>query len=237
MTKKMLTLVLALTMLLGIVVSAHADEEYGEPILFRGAAWGASYPDVLKVLPDGVKMRDLDIKEYWYPMLDMMNEGNSYGNQVKAEIGCYSYARSSSLKGVKVAGYEIEQLYLYFIFVPDESEKLIKDEAHTAFISGQYKIEPKDPDAVFDDLVSKLTSLYGDVDIEESKTGIIDKKMALWKGADGTMVSVFRQDYSSGTHEIYIKYGSLVGDELIKNAYDAAVREENEGAASNTDGL
>ena len=237
MTRKLLTLVLSLLLILGAFSYAMADEEHSEPILFRGASWGSNYSDVQIVLPDGVKMRDLDIREYWYPMMDMMYDGSGYGNQVKAEIGCYAYARTSSLKGIKVAGYEIEQIYLYFVFVPDETGKLVKDPAHTAFISGQYKIEPKDPDAVFDDLVTKLSSLYGDVDVEESSEGIIDRKMALWKGADGTMVSIFKQDYSSGTHEIYIKYGTLDGDRLIDEAYAAAVKEENEGAASNTDGL
>lgn len=234
--KKVFAFLLTLALLLTSCV-AFAGDEYAEPILFRGVEWGSSFEDVVKVLPDGVKMRDPKINEYWYPMSDMMYDESGWGNQLKGELGCYAYARSSSLKGVKVAGYEIDELYLYFIFKQDSSGKLVKDAAHTAFYYGYYKLEPKDPDAVYDDLVNKLSSLYGDVDEEKSSSSIIDDKMALWNGADGTMVSIFRQDYSSGSHYIYIKYGFAGGDDLMQEAYEAVVREETEGAASNTDGL
>ncbi len=233
--KKIVSLIIAVILLLSC--SALAEEETSKPILFRGVEWGSTNKDVIKVLPAGVKMRDLRTMEYWYPMSDMMYDENGWANQFKAEIGCYCYAQSSSLKGVKVAGYDVEDLYLYYIYTPDKNGKLIKDEAHTAFIYGYYKIEPKDPDAVFDDLANKLSALYGDIDEEQSNSSLIDDKMYLWYGAEGTMVSLFRQDYSSGSHYIYIKYGFSGGDDLMEAAYEAAVREESESAASNFDGL
>jgi len=234
--KKAVLFLLASVLLL-TSCSAFAGEEYAEPILFRGVEWGVPYSIVQKALPDGIKMYDLKKTEYWYPMTDMMYDGNGWGNQLKGELGCYTYAKSSSVKETKVAGYAIDNLYLYFIYLPDENGKIIRDDNHTAFIYGCYKLEPKDPDAVYDDLVSKLTSIYGDVDEEKSNSSIIDDKMCLWNGKDGTMVSVFRQDYSSGTHEIYIKYGFMGGDDLMQNAYEALVREETENAASDIDGL
>ena len=235
--KKVISILLILVLLM-VSCSAFAGDEHSEPILFRGAQWGSSLDEVKKFIPDGVKMRDLKITEYWYPMDSLMNDGNDWGSQYKAEMGGYSYAQSSSLKDVKVAGYDIEDLYLYFMYVPGEDGLLVKDDAHTALIYAYYKLEPKNPDAVYDDLISKLTSLYGDVDREESSTGLIDRKMSQWNGADGTMVSVFREDYSTtGSHYIYIKYGFKGGDDLMKAAYDATVLEESKGAASNVDGL
>lgn len=235
--KKVFALLLTLVLLL-TSGAAFAGDEYAEPILFRGAAWGSSFQEVVKVLPEGVKMYDPKTSEYWYPMSDMMYDESGWGNQLKGELGCYAYAKSSSLKGVKVAGYEVEDLYLYFIFTPDSNGKLVKDDfSRTAFYYGYYKLEPKDPDAVFDDLVNKLSSIYGDIDEEKSNSSIIDDKMALWNGADGTMVSIFRQDYSSGSHYIYIKYGFTGGDDLMQAAYEAVVREETESAGSNIDGL
>ena len=234
--KKVFTMLCVLALLL-MCFGALAADEHPEPVLFRGVAWGATYSEVAKVLPKGVKMRDLQIREYYYPMADMMYDESGWGNQIKAEIGCYTYATSSSLKGVKVAGYDVADLCLYFIFKPDENGKIIKDEKHTAFYYGYYKLEPKDPDAVYNDLISKLTKLYGDVDDQKSSTSIISDNMSLWNGANGTMVSVYKQDYSSGSHYIYIKYGFSGGDDLMQEAYAAVVREESEAAVSDMDGL
>ena len=229
--------VILVLMILFTFGSASAGESYSDPILFRGAEWGSTYADVQIVLPDGVSMRDLKTTEYWFPISEFMYDESGWGSQVKAEIGCYTYANSSSLKNVKVAGYDVEGLYLYFYYTPDESGNLVKDAKHTAFMYGYYKLEPKAPDAVYEDLVRKLSSLYGDVDEEISENFIIDKKMSLWNGADGTMVSIYKEDYSSGSHYIYIKYGFQGADNLRDAAYAAEVKAENESAASNTEGL
>ena len=121
--KRLCTLLLSLLMVVSFCC-ALADDVYSEPILFRGASWGTTCREVLKKLPEGVKMRDLKTMEYWYPMSDMMYDESGWGNQLKAEIGCYCYATSSSLKGVKVAGYDVESIYLYFIFTQDKNGKL-----------------------------------------------------------------------------------------------------------------
>ncbi len=221
-------------------VTAYATEgkeenEYEKPILFRNAEWESPYDEVLKVLPDGVKMYGISGLDYWYKIEDRMYSES--GDTYKAELGCYSSASSSSLKDAKVAGYEIAGLYLYFVYLPGEDGILVKDKDHTALIYAYYKLEPKDPDAVYADLVSKLTSLYGDVDLHQEKDPYISYEQNLWYGAEGTMVSLVREDYPSGNHYIYIKYGFSGADDLMESAYDAVVLEETLNAASNTDGL
>lgn len=226
---------LLLFVLIVVCNVALADDVYEKPILFRGIEWASSYTDALKGLPEGIRMYDLDEDEYWYPVIEYMFD--PFNTLYRAEIGASTYAMSSSLSNVKVAGYPVEGLKLYFTFLPGDDGLLIKDADHTALFYAYYRLEPKDPDAVYDDLVTKLTSIYGDVDATEKKSPYISYEMALWNGADGTMVSVMREDYPSGTHNIYIKYGFSGGNDLMEAAYNAIVLEETQSAASNIDGL
>lgn len=232
--KKLFSVFVVITMLF-TCYSACADT-YESPILFRGIQWGSTVSEASSGLPEGVRMYATRINEYWYPMASTMFD-ESVNEYFKAELGCYEYARSTTLENVKVAGYNIAGLYLYYVYVPGENGLLIKDNANTALAYAYYKLEPKDPEAVYADLVKKLTSLYGDVDEHQKKSPYIVYEQNLWHGADGTMVSLVKEDYPSGSHYIYIKYGYSGADELIAKAYDAIVLEEMLNAASNTDGL
>ncbi len=215
---------------------AFAEDIYENEICFRGVAWGASYDETLKAMPDEIKFYGLQDREYWYTNeVNMFDEGiNDY---YKGHLGCYTYTMTSSLKDLKVAGYEIENLSLYFCYLTGEDGLLIKDEEHTALVFAYYKLEPKDHEAVYEDLITKLTSLYGDVDVTRHDSSYISHTQNMWYGADETMVSVVKEDYPTGSHYIYIKYGFSGADDLIKAAYEAAVLEETRNAASNTDGL
>lgn len=229
---------ICLLALLMLFASCCAIAEDGEaPILFRGAEWGGTYADTIKALPKETKIRDLSTSEYWYDVDNWLYNENAWGDTLKGELGGYTYVKSSSLKGMQVAGYDIDALYLYFAFVPGKDGLLVKDEKNTAFIFAYYKLEPKDPDAAYDDLLSKLTNLYGEVDLHQSDAPYISYEQNLWRGGNGTMVSLLREDYPSGSHYIYIKYSFAGANELMKKAYDALVLEETKNANSNTDGL
>ena len=232
--KKSMVLI-AILVILMTCCTAYADI-HDKSILFRGIEWGSTVSEAAKGLPNGVMMRDTQTKEYWYFMADCMFDDNN-GDYYKAELGCYEYARSNSLENVKVAGYNVADLYLYYVYTTGEDGLLVKDNAHTSLIYAYYKLEPKDPDGVYADLIAKLTSLYGDVDEHQQKSPYIVYEQNLWYGADGTMVSLVKEDYPSGSHYIYIKYGYSGADLLLEDAYDAVVREEILNAASNTDGL
>lgn len=234
--KKVFSAFLAL-MILTMCFGAFADDVYEKPILFRNIEWGSSLNTALKEIPNGVKMRDFDEREYWYPVSDFIYDGNGYGTQLKANLGGYVYARSSSMEGVKVAGYDVKNIYMYFLYEVGEDGLLKKDTDNTSFVYAYYLIEPKDSEAVFNDLTAKLTSIYGDVDITKSDSSIISYWQNAWNGADGTVVSLVREDYSSGTHNIYIKYATRNADTLMREAYDAIVLEETQNAASDISGL
>lgn len=233
--KKLMSIFATLVMLLACF-SAYADE-YEKAILFRGIQWGATVSEVSAGLPEGVEMYGTKNSEYWYSMDNRMYDESMNGDSLKAEIGCYDFVRSRSLENVRVAGYQVSDLYLYYIYTPGENGLLVKDDEHTALIYAYYKLEPKDPESVFADLTKKLTGLYGDVDLHQKRTPYIAYEQNLWYGADGTMVSILKEDYPSGSHYIYIKYGFAGGDDLMAKAYDAVILEETLNAASNVDGL
>ena len=101
----------------------------------------------------------------------------------------------------------------------------------------RYFFKPTDVQAVFDDLSDKLTSLYGEIADSRQWGSAITTTTNTWYGATGTMVMLRREKYESGNDELYICYGSQNGNELIEAAYQGAIREELNNAASNTDGL
>lgn len=229
------TIIMIIVAILLINCGEAFADEYEKPILFRDAEWGISYPEVQAYLPDGVRISSTRTSEYWHPMKDVMYNEN--GDYYKAELGCYSYVQSSSKTDLKVAGYDVENIYLYFLYDIGQNGMLIKDDDHTSLIYAYYKLEPKDPEAVYSDLVTKLTSLYGDVDLHQKDSPYISYEQNLWYGANGTMVSVVKESYPSGSDYIYIKYGISSADEQIAAAYNAVVLEETQNAASSTDGL
>lgn len=235
MMKRLFVLLLALIMV-SISVYAAADDVYSTPILFKKIPWGTSYTDAVKQLGN-ISMRDIRETEYWHTMDDFMYTEGGFSDY-NAKIGGYAYASSSSLEGEKVAGYDIDDLYMYFVYVPGDDGLLIRDEDHTALIYAYYKINPKDLTAAYEDLTAKLTKLYGDVDGTQSDSFLITDNQNLWNGAEGTMVSLVSRDYeSTGTKEIYIKYGFSGAEALMQKAYDAIALEESINAADNTDGL
>ena len=157
--KKIIAIVFAFMFLVSNVTFA---EVHDEAILFRNVTWGSDYATVKEVLPDGVETYGLKTEEYWYPILDRMYDTTF--NYLKAELGCYTYTKSSTMKNVKVAGYAVDAISLYFVYQVGPDGLLVKDDAHTSLIFAEYKLEPKDSDAVYSDLVNKLSSLYGDID-------------------------------------------------------------------------
>ena len=233
MMKKVLASFLALVLVLSCV-AALADT-YEQPILFRGAAWGSAFAEVQSALPKGVEMNELSALSYWYPIEDRMfyTRSSSY----KAEIGCQTSTYGHTLKDVTVAGHEVYQIGLVFVYQAGEDGVLIKDADHTSLVYAYYWLRPEDPDAVYADLVNKLTTIYGDIDLHQAATPLNSYEQNLWYGADGTMVSVVREDTQNGSHNIRIMYGYLGADDLVDAAYEALVYEEAQKLANDFSGL
>lgn len=206
-----------------------------KPILFRGAEWGCTIEEAVKVLPGKTPIADLQMKpiERWYPMNEMMFSHDVWGiAKFAEELGC-RYDCTPLIKENQVAGYDVSGLSLYFVYRPGENGLLQKDS--TALVNACYTLNPKSSELAYDDLRQKLISLYGDVDESDQKSiSGHDFIQSLWYGADGTMVSLVRNCYRD---RIEIQYGFEGGNDLMQEAYDAVALEEVLNAASDVDGL
>ena len=232
--KKLFYVLIPFVLLLFISNVALASTIYEKPILFRGIDWGSNYNYAIKAFPPQIEMSSLNDSEYWYRIEDYLYKKS--GNSRDGVIGARSNAYSWDISGLKVAGYEVDEIELLFTYLPGESGLLSKAASDTALIYAEYKLKPKDADAAYTDLTNKLTALYGDIDATNSDSFFIEYNQNEWFGADGTKVSLVSESHSSDTY-IYIKYAFDGANELMDNAYNALILEETQNAASNTDGL
>lgn len=232
--KKVVTLVLALIM---VLASTSALAQYDKPILFRGVEWGVTHNEAVKSLPAELNWWALDVSSSVYPVEHALyDEGRDYFN---GEVGGYVSPRSSSIgkANLTVAGYAVDDVTLRYAFIPNADGTLSKSSDTAKLYYAYYKLDPKDPDAAYADLTTKLTTLYGDPDRSFTKSPYISYEYTIWYGADDTVLCLEREDYPSGSHYIYIKYATLKGNEWLSTAYDALVYEETKNAGSNLDGL
>ncbi len=213
---------------------ASSDQENPKRyISFRDTPWGASYEEAVANLPKGIRMTNLD--EDWAASVgNAMYEADK--NVYRGYVCANTSARSSSLDGVKVAGYDVSNIHLCFAFVPNEKGLLEKDAEHTALYFAYYKLAPKNVDAAYEDLLAKLSSVYGEVDNTNYAGYTVLSTYNTWFGKDGTLVTLEKKDYGDYAY-IYIKYAFLGGNDLLQAAYDALVLEESLSSASNVDGL
>lgn len=230
--------ILLVLLLVCCCLSCLAETEYESPILFRNIPWGTDYDTIVAdYLKDEVKLSNPDGREYWYKFDDVLFDESNWDDYYNAPLGVTTYARTSSLQDLKVAGYDVYSLYLKFVSLPGDDGLLVNDNQHTALYYAYYQIAPKDGDAAYADLLNKLTSIYGDVDLNRVDDSFAVYTQNVWYGADGTAVSLVRETFPSSSDYIYIKYSYRGGDELLKKAYAAVVLEEGVNAGNNTDGL
>lgn len=214
--------------------TVSAEEAALNPILFRGIEWGTSYSEVLAKLPAKMKFYDLKSDSNFTISSSMLGESKGYFD---GHVTGYTSARSSSLEGIRVAGYELSGLRLRFAWVPGNDGLIVEDNDHTALFFAEYEISPKDLDSVYADLTKKLTSLYGEPAATKTDGFIINETYTIWYGGNKTMLVLLSNEYSSGSKEILIRYGTTEGDEWLQKAYDALILKETLEAASSVDGL
>ena len=219
------------TVALPEATGAVSDKE----ILFRSVPWGSSVTEAAaqQELINPEKFREW---EYWYPAESFMFR-ESGSTLVNAAAGGYVNIYPRDLK---VAGYDVNSMQIYFTYVPDAEGNLVRDTDHTAMIYAYYQLDVKDPVAAFEDLSGKLSGLYGDVTSTDHYDGYgyIVSDQLLWKGQNGTMVSLVLEDYpESKLTNLYIKYGTADADQQLLDAFKAVQKEEGQNAEGNTDGL
>lgn len=215
--------ILILSVLLSIAQCSSVYAEYSEEILFRNTPWGISFTEADEIFGDfgiwnlsGEMMKtksvdDIVIGDY---------EGIRFDN---SEINIIANAHNGE---TDVAGYTTSEICLYFAFLPVDGI-LTKSENDSAMYGAQYTFEPKNLNEMSNDLISKLTTLYGEPDKTTTRSDLwnVQYEYTYWYGANDTEAVLKKVDASEDTTDLYddeiiISYVWKKGDELLQNASD-----------------
>jgi len=241
---------------LTLVCSSMALAETDKEILFRDIKWKSSRVEISKE----TYVYETLFHEYWHwPSMErfMMSFDNNDSYGIDAPLGGSAEVSIVGLEPLYVGGYQVDKCKLWFVYLPEKDGTLgdpSYDRNRSAFIFAKYIIRFNErhntrynTSDAYNDLVEKLTSLYGNPD--ETKENLDDiiyhiVKHALWRGANGTMASItYKESLESKKNTdgfIEICYGVEEGDELMKQAYEAYQFEQEQKIVhveGNTDGL
>ena len=214
--------------------SAFADE-----ILFRGIPWGSTPAEVKALLDFSVITPTKGSQCSW-------EAGMPYGHEKSFEhTGADSFTNQDNLQ---VAGYDVVQVCVRFYY-PLVDGVVVEDDKQSMFYYAHYMIEPKDVDGAYEDLVEKMTTLYGEGVVYNNPPSdgwyAYTEECVVWYGDNNTGARVIIRRYKdSSTNDDYIiiSYGktdSLETLTTLKSAYDAVLiqKEREERENHNMDGL
>lgn len=213
-------------------IQCHAEEK---EILFKDIPWGTSYKEAKNILSDNdwYVMHHDHMKTYSVDDILLGDyEGIDFDN---AGFNMVAYPFSNN--EIDVAGYTTSNLCLYLAF-PVIDGKLIQDEENAMLYGARYEFEPEDFEKMYDDLTSKLSSLYGEPASLEEETDWLDIKTicTVWEGSNGTYVSLVGEDVDEEADlwddSLCISYAWRGGDDLLTTASEALKNEALEKEAS-----
>lgn len=211
--KKLLACALALLLTLGSL-AALAQEEFAEPILFRGIEWGTSL--------EALKGTGLFISDDQSP-LDESLHGMAYflyrGEDARDFSDYRMYEKPLYVKDV--GGKSVSNANAWFVCVPNESGAIdTADYSTYSLVGGLYTLHDYS-EALFDEFTQKLTALYGDVDetvelLTVYGYGEVKVTSNVWWGADGTRVALnnfegkaIRIAYASGDYDALVDSATI----------------------------
>lgn len=215
--KRIISVVVAL---LSLVSVAFADAPtYDGEILFRGLPWGCSINDAVENIQSAGVTYDR-VRE------DQDVHGIDYSFSVD-DCG-FSYAPSNLPSDFFVAGHLVEQVAVDAIYGITDG-KISRERGDSRIYCGTYYFKSQENiKDVYDDLVSKLTSLYGaSVDAVDSYYDFSQ----MWTGANNAAIIIEMDDGSYPL--LHISYWDLGIYDMISEMQSIAYI----GDVNSTDGL
>ena len=152
---------------------------------------------------------------------------NSLNWAANSEENCGGYLfYTSDLP--KVAGYNIDELKLYFMWNPDVGPvSNYKADSAVQFYMARYEFDVMDKVACYADLTKKLKSIYGDNPYKGSYSLFSDPYLC-WVNSEHAMVGLCCPNYGNitlvycapGSEELLVKVEKLVVQKELENAQD-----------------
>lgn len=229
--RKLLTAFISFVIALA-VCGACAEGENDGQILFRGIPWGTSYTEIMGMLPEGIEMIDPYKDQYLTPINSMMAHVKDGDRNLWEYIGIFiRISDFSPVKTVRVAGYDANDLRMYFAYTVGPDGRLDTDLSHCRLYYADYNFSSygEDTDIMQADLAAKMTALYGEAFYADG--------VYYWFGKDATIASLTRSDANFGVETLRVSYGIAAGDEWRREAYEAALRRDPLIPDDSTEGL
>ena len=213
---------------------------YDEEILFRDIPWGTSYSDVDVMLEEMSLMGVSGEGRKTYSVEDIILGD---GKGIDFEYNDIKIIALPTYDKVDVAGYKTEDIMLFFSYMPVDGV-LTRLETDSALYGAQYEFQVQNLEEMSQDLVNKLSSLYGEPakTVEEIGRYDIQYTYIYWYGINDTVLVLRTQDVTKSTsdvfdNQIFISYVWLKGDEMLQEASDLSKQEvlEKEAEAYGND--
>ena len=231
--KRLLTFLLTVLLFVSVQLSAFAlDEE----IWFRDYPWGISIKDF---------ERQEHILAYAYS--NGIPKGNSVENIITGKEGFLSTEAVKDQDLVKrlilydyynVAGYPVNETYLFFTYLPSNGN-ILNDDENTYLYAAQYSFKTTDRKALYSDLLTKLSSVYGEPNETKTSKDAVkhNHTYAYWYGANDTILVLRDSQNLSNPEYIDIIYASKQGNKVLKELKEILKNTPVTSSPGNVDGL
>lgn len=200
-------------------------------ILFRGFPWFASEPEML------ANLKPLGYTSYTH------GEGSGYTEigswEIRLEENFYHEEPILSNREIgywvciyfqnefKVAGFDVDAISMDFLYGHDAAH-VYRDSDHSRMFAATYLFSVADPEAAFEILQAKMSSLYGAPVLARAEGGSYSVRHALWYGADDTAVRldmrIAKRD-SNPAYALQLCYGKSNSLALIAELQSAITNE------------
>ena len=210
--------IIALLMLLILFIAPVTSLAEQKPIQFRGIEWGSSYSDVDSILnKEGISLSSNF--ENFHKNLDSLIYEESGSFDIAAAFSSSTFI----LENTSVAGYTVDDVTAYFAYREIDINTNLPNKENAIFFSAKYNFgEIVDYDAVYDNLLTKLSHIYGEPNDKREKSIVAAWNFVwyVWYDEFGNGIALRRETFDGHLDEITLWYFSANADELIQNSYD-----------------
>lgn len=220
--------------------------ESSTEITFRDIPWETSFAEIDQMY-GSLNWLPIAGESFVNPSVDAILLDNDYAG-IDFEYNDINIVANALNIEWNVAGYKPTDIELHFAYTLVDG-LLPKTEENSALYGAKYYIEPADLESAKNDLIGKISSLYGNSAKQTTDSDYSGNKIMYyyWYGANDTELVLKSLDSSGDStgfykDQIVIAYAWRKGDELMQSASDALKSEEknNESGVygnNSTDGL
>ena len=191
-------------------------------IVFHSIPWLTPINKAVELLGLDGKLREGETLYSWGPEY----------TRTSVENAGFEYAVTGIGNSFFVAGHSVNEVYLWALY-GSGSGSVEREKELSKLYKAAYYFDDADKDAAYNDLLEKLSDLYGSPAVRQEET---DDRYAMWYGANNTGVILRKQKLFSTVY-LSLCYGRSDADSLIAEL-KTSFAEENQSVAGNEyDGL